>query len=290
MGSWNETCMLSHLPIQFGDDIKVIILIKRNNKPCSENIYFDDGYTPLTFPFDATYNDYGGIENVVLPEYALKQLQSVKLFTNKHESYNFTSVEQLVDDINQDCIYLKSNIGEIMTDNTLFKLECIYIHKKLYDTLIDQMAIRKPYGITATFYELYKDRYDAVKNQWLALINDKISSKEKAFITRIAIESTFENQYYGFIKPIIRKGFVTPDTIDDFIDTVCKYKLFTHALSEGRIGYITRCGTGDQSRSIFTQKIIAEFILNEAKRQTKDGDPVYDNEETIFWYYQAMQP
>lgn len=21
MGSWNETCMLSHLPIQFGDDI-----------------------------------------------------------------------------------------------------------------------------------------------------------------------------------------------------------------------------------------------------------------------------
>lgn len=36
--------MLSHLPIQVGDNIKVIILIKKHNTPCAENINFDDGY------------------------------------------------------------------------------------------------------------------------------------------------------------------------------------------------------------------------------------------------------
>lgn len=44
MRSWDETCMLSHLPIQVGDNIKVIILIKKHNTPCAENINFDDGY------------------------------------------------------------------------------------------------------------------------------------------------------------------------------------------------------------------------------------------------------
>lgn len=72
MGSWNETCMFSHLPILFGDNIKVIILIKKHNTPCAENVYFNDGYTPLTFPFDVTYDDYGGIANAILPDYALK--------------------------------------------------------------------------------------------------------------------------------------------------------------------------------------------------------------------------
>lgn len=107
MGSWNETCMLSHRPIQFGDDIKVIILIKKHNTPCTENINFDDGYTPLTFPFDATYNDYGGIANVNLPDYALKQLKSANLFVSKQDPYKFTTVAQFIDDINQDCMYIK---------------------------------------------------------------------------------------------------------------------------------------------------------------------------------------
>ena len=130
--------MLSHLPIQFGDDIKVIILIKKHNEPCSENVCFDDGYTPLTFPFDATYNDYGGIADVSLPDYAFKQLKSANLFISKQDPYKFTTIAQFIDGINQDCMYVKP-------DDEFLKLECVYIHKALYDTLIDNMAIRKPY-------------------------------------------------------------------------------------------------------------------------------------------------
>ena len=286
MGSWNETCMLSHPPILFGDNIKVIILIKKHNTPCAENVYFNDGYTPLTFPFDATYDDYGGIANVNLPDYALKQLQSANLFVSKQDAYKFTTVAQLIDDINEDCIYLK-------LDNEFLKLECVYIHKELYDTLINRMAIRKPYHTNKTLYELYKEQYNAVKDKWLTLMNDKKASTFEKVTTQFTIEFTFENQYYGdygFLKPIIRNGFIKPDTIDDFIDAVCKYRLFTNALSEGRIGFITRCGTGSQSCSIFTQKIIAEFILKESQRTTEDGDPIYDAEETLLWYRQPKQP
>lgn len=293
MGSWDETCMLSHLPIQVGDNIKVIILIKKHNTPCAENINFDDGYTPLTFPFDATYDDYGGIADVNLPDYALKQLKSANLFVSKQDAYKFTTVAQLIDDINQDCIYLKIKSSKSETADEFLKLECVYIHKELYDTLVNQMATRKPYHKTATLYDLYKEQYDAVKDKWLALMNDKKPNRFEKVNTQFMLESTFETQYYqpyGFLKSIIHNDFVKPDTLDDFIDDVCKYKLFTHTLVEGRIGYITRCGTGSQCCSIFTQKIIAEFILKESQRKTEDGDPIYNAEETLFWYHRPQQP
>ena len=48
MGSWNETCMLSHLQIMYGDSVKVIILV--NNKADaneSTRVYYNETYSPL---------------------------------------------------------------------------------------------------------------------------------------------------------------------------------------------------------------------------------------------------
>lgn len=278
MGCWNETCMLSHLPIMIGDAIKTIILIKRNNEPCSENVYFDDGYTPLTFPFDATYNDYGGVENVALSDYSLIQIASTKLFAKDNTPYDFTSVEQLVDDINQTDIYTKTAMG-------MRKLECVYIHKKLYDTLIEKISTRKPYNQSKSISELLMEKYSSVKDEWLDVIKNGKPFDKENWMTMRLVASVFENaNAYSFIQNLITYNVIKADNIDKFIKEAHDYRLFTYTISEGRIGYITRCGTGDQCRSIFTQKIIAEFILNEAKRQTEDGDPVYDDEETLFWY------
>lgn len=278
MGCWNETCMLSHLPIMMDDAIKVIILIKRNNEPRSENVYFDDGYTPLTFPFDATYNDYGGIEDFDLSAYTLAQIASAKLFTKEDTPYEFTSVEQLIDDINQTDVYIKTAMG-------MRKLECVYIHKKLYDTLIEKISTRKPYNQSKSISELLMEKYNGVKDKWLAVIESGKPFDKENWITMRLVESVFENaNAYSFIQNLIVCNLIKADDIDKFIKEAHDYRLFTYTLSEGRIGYITRCGTGDQCRSIFTQKIIAEFILNESKRQTEDDDPVYDDEDTLFWY------
>ena len=68
MGCFNRTGFLSHLPIGYEDEI-VVFLLADNTKveyqtsiPCYPN---SGGYTPLCLPFFGTYDDYGGIENVV---------------------------------------------------------------------------------------------------------------------------------------------------------------------------------------------------------------------------------
>lgn len=279
MRCWNETCMLSHLPIFYGDVIKTIILVKKHDKPCSENVYFDDGYTPIIFPFDAEYNDYGGIEAPIVPNYIMRKLKSLEFVNCEGEKYEFTSIEQLIDDINDDGVYLKTIFA-------IGKLECVYIHKRLYDTLISKMSKRIPYKQKRTIGELLEEKYNKAKAKWIEVLkkqNNSIESED--YITIRFIETTFKNSngFYNFVQDLIIKNLISINELDSFVKESCRYRLFTYALSEGRIGYITRCGAGSQDTSLFTQKIIAEYIISESERKNEDGDFVYSNEETLFW-------
>jgi hypothetical protein len=69
MGCWNNTCMISNLPIISGEKVKLVIL---GNNYAEESIIGRSGYcysngmlSPLFLPISGTYNDYGGIEHVV---------------------------------------------------------------------------------------------------------------------------------------------------------------------------------------------------------------------------------
>ena len=62
MGSWNKTCGLSNLPIMGGEDTYVFVLERVNT--IDDHCYSAHLYRPLLLPFEITYNDYGGGENL----------------------------------------------------------------------------------------------------------------------------------------------------------------------------------------------------------------------------------
>lgn len=51
MGCWNETCMISNLPIMYGDRVKFFLLRSKGTI-----------MTPVFYPISGIYDDYGGIE------------------------------------------------------------------------------------------------------------------------------------------------------------------------------------------------------------------------------------
>lgn len=63
MGSFADTCCISGLPIEWGDEVRYLLL--------TENPYFEGGFVcypygrwvPRTWPIKAKYNDYGSIED-----------------------------------------------------------------------------------------------------------------------------------------------------------------------------------------------------------------------------------
>lgn len=66
MGSWNETCMVTNLPILVGDPVvaQVIVASRFNESPAANTSYPHDRFTALGYPFRAEYDDYGGVRNI----------------------------------------------------------------------------------------------------------------------------------------------------------------------------------------------------------------------------------
>lgn len=67
MGCWNETCMISHLPIKAGEDVVAFVIAYTNWKEGSNAsgvCYSTDVASPFGLPIFGKYDDYGGVEDI----------------------------------------------------------------------------------------------------------------------------------------------------------------------------------------------------------------------------------
>jgi len=73
MGSFNVKDTITNKDIYYGQEIYTLILKKQNNYRDVE-VYINDSFTPICFPFLSRYNDYGSIEEPK-QNYVVKDLE-----------------------------------------------------------------------------------------------------------------------------------------------------------------------------------------------------------------------
>ena len=113
MGRWNETCILSNLPILHEQQIVLFFLTKNKN-------YNYSGYYNVKFlPLFGEYNDYGGIKNI-------KKTESYKFLMN-HENWNDNK-----------------EINDAIHDNEKYN-RVSFMHRDIYNSILQNMENRKPY-------------------------------------------------------------------------------------------------------------------------------------------------
>jgi len=122
MGCWNETCALSSLPIQEGEEIVLVLL----REPCLPD--FHNLYKPIFLPIIGTYNNYGGIENI-------QDTESSKLISVKFKSLN--------DKIHQENQY-----------------EAAFFHKDIYDEVLENVSNRIPHKQEKPIYNLMLESFE----------------------------------------------------------------------------------------------------------------------------------
>lgn len=62
MGSWNNTCALTNLPIHSGEAVYVFPVKEKDLSKYRSHCYSTALYKPMLIPFEAKYNDYGAGE------------------------------------------------------------------------------------------------------------------------------------------------------------------------------------------------------------------------------------
>jgi hypothetical protein len=73
MGSFNQVCILSGIPITYRDPVRAILVTEHPRATLGTAARgYSSKYIPRTFPIRGTYNDYGSLENV--PDDVFKRL------------------------------------------------------------------------------------------------------------------------------------------------------------------------------------------------------------------------
>lgn len=153
MGCFNRTGFLSHLPIQYGDEIVLFVLIKDEYGYRHDSCPIGIGgeLRPLCAPFFGKYDDYGGIKDVVDDAnhklFVERTGMSVEQFLSLEEYFGFT-VEQLVS-VNGECDENEEMTDQVKLTNLYYTLfgKCKEIdqitfsytmeHKAVYDKMVE---------------------------------------------------------------------------------------------------------------------------------------------------------
>lgn len=117
MGSWSVYCSISQIAITAGHDCVLL--------PLKENKHDErGGYVPATLPIFGSYDDYGGIENIVKDEN-----------TDYIEETFDCTIEEFCEFFTRGCIRTDENgfPQKLLENKTLTSWKFMFIDRKVFD-------------------------------------------------------------------------------------------------------------------------------------------------------------
>lgn len=257
MGCWNETCLISNLPITHREEVIVSIVEKSTWGP---------EHTPICLPVVGKYDDYGSIENFDESSLAFKYI--MKHFGNNYDGNNIFSDIAGGGFTNQSTRYAKeTQVGLVM------------MLKDIVEPLIKSLVRRK---IIPT--DEIKSRINLMSEQNKSPINFKnktnLSENDRKMLSElidirlggissiVGIDMLNREEYLDITKFAISLGACTDDAVlDEFIAGIQLRSDLEHVIGTLRKSWAPTLGTGSQQRDYRTHLVLA----NEIKRHIFDS-------------------
>lgn len=233
MGYWNETCMISNLPIQCGDEVRLVLLVK-NKGLIDNNLYHPtDLFSPISFPITGNYDDYGGIENVVrdlnfdiINNYLKSEYRAIISDDRQYDDFDLIT---LIKDIERgnDIKFLTKN-DEIIESNFYFAM----IRSDIFNGIIDFSGGEK--GPRAIHERSFDSRYSKLTNDAAVFgisgnvlrLNNLFELNNKELkCTSILLDILIENDNEA--KKKIRNEMIELKTINSFLYSTRKLWMIT---------------------------------------------------------------
>lgn len=196
MGSWNKTCGLTRLPIIAGEDVYVFFL--RERKGYIDRCYSTALWEPNLLNFQAKYNDYGGIEDVVEGTHTKALVQTMRRIIKPMEQgenqYHDIPVdpETITLDGMQEAIH-ENRLFQSAYDENQYLIDSTFIRKDIVDKIMAEYTFEDYVGSGkgdcgyGNNYRLssFKEYFDAlpsfISNIWVRLTAEFENEDDKAF-------------------------------------------------------------------------------------------------------------
>jgi len=170
MGCWCETCGITQLPINAGDKVRVFVMSSQNSYQFEDGgaggggtCYSNDRWAPIGPAIQGTYDDYGGVENIVMDDSA--RMVEAKIasgwvpLTKKHEWDDVPEKLELSDYLN----YIERDRGKFKSEGRQEQhLGLMFVLEDVYQAMINFDSIEAHHNWTAHTYQ-YKPMSEGLK-------------------------------------------------------------------------------------------------------------------------------
>lgn len=208
MGCWNETDLLTSLPILSGDPVVLILL---GTVSCAQ-MY------PISFPIRGKYNDYGSIEDVVVDTASQATLKIINdKFTDgswkfteeaveRAKGYRmstelpFKTMEEVIDLIERGYIQMYNPVHSVIPEYPKYtRISFSMLHEKIYQRAISHES---RYQRTSTLFNEVDSYRNDLKQESIDR-DDTLEHKYKLFsissnYSSLCRHITDEGQFYFF--------------------------------------------------------------------------------------------
>ena len=248
MGTWHGTCALSRLPINRGDKVILLLLLKNKNERDLGSGYASSGpYTPVCVPAYGEYNDLGGIENIQLGnklEHAImdhiNNLLKTKTIKHKEETEKYQPYD------------LRSFIFDVSRGN-IENISLMLVIEDLYYDVMAEFSLRKDYNnesIQERAIKSAKEYTEAKKPGGLFQHDEHLFSK---FF------------YYNKMTSLINTAAENEGS--ELINALIELYIFNELLDISRILWTPQAGAGSDYAEYEVHKRIGQYVIYKALDQ-----------------------
>lgn len=185
MGCWNETCMLSNLPILSGEKVYAFILEQAVVARLTHHSYPDEMWTPFIFFFEGEYDDYGGLEKMRGPmlktivdtiKEDLLEIPSQPLSARKPILKESFTAEVMIDSLAEGRLCL-TNVKNVYDDREKIQLTNVFIKKQILDGILSEyrtetFSHKENKNLVIGFKDLKKTFEESIEFLWNLPIED----------------------------------------------------------------------------------------------------------------------
>lgn len=261
MGEWYATCGLSQMPIMNDDPVVVMFIIEDGyySRSGSDYCHSYGTWSPLSFPFYGTYNDYGSYKNVIKNEFIEESLNYIRtqvIETDRVSKENI-NIDTIFEYIEDDSIKLKDIVS--------------YSNKKQYCSVGQFLMHKDIYEIAASkFQDEFAQRFHHVKEQIknitpvANMVNMRLFNDRE--LTRHLVDSIYD---------MVSK--LDCDITDNIINEIARIESLSKFMDCTRRGFHPQQGAGSQEDGFEEHKTLNVFSTKYMKDVIKKYE--YDDDE-----------
>lgn len=267
MGSWHETCGITQLPIQEGEDVALFILEEYKGYVSEKNGFTASHhlYNPIGPPVFGRYNEYGTIDNIsddgnliykhmikkLKTEYELIEIGANKTIVLSNETRDINSINEIV---------------KLLERGLIKGIKFMLVHMELYDELVYKIGEQKIVELSEFIYtsENINRKNTKFRDKIMGDIQDyeNIVKSNKNLPMFILEDQLIENYYFKYTNDYLNYYRNEQLFKESFKKRMCKFIIFDYIMNSARKLWVPQSGAGSQTLAFDISGIIADCTLS----------------------------